>query len=61
LGDGTCTYEYLNANFQCTYGTYKLFTDNTVELNSTTDVPIASTFDRTGFINGVKGKNCPEK
>ena len=61
LDDGTCTYEYLNANFQTTFGTYKLFTDNTVELNKTTDTPIASTFDRSGFITGVKGKKCPEK
>ncbi len=61
LGDGTCTYEYLNSNFECTYGTYTLFTDNTVELRPTTDKTISSTFDRNGFISGVKGKNCPEK
>jgi hypothetical protein len=61
LGDGTCTYEYLNADFQCTFATYTLFTDDTVELRPTTDTTIRSTFDRAGFISGVRAKNCPEK
>jgi hypothetical protein len=61
FGDGTCTYEYYNANFACTYGTYKLFTDNTVELNPTTDRTINSTFDRPGFITNVTSKGCPER
>jgi outer membrane protein OmpA-like peptidoglycan-associated protein len=61
LGDGTCTYEYLNADFHCSYGTYKLYTDNRVEPNPNTDIPIHSTFDLSGFISGVRGKNCPEK
>jgi hypothetical protein len=61
LGDGTCTYEYYDANFECTYGTYTLYTDNTVELRPTTNKTIRSTFDRSGFISGVKTKNCPQK
>jgi bacterioferritin-associated ferredoxin len=61
LGDGTCTYKSLNADFDCTFGTYTLFTDNTVELDPTTDKTIRSTFDRAGFISGVKAKNCPQK
>lgn len=54
-------YEFLDANFECTYGTYTLFTDNTVELRSATDKTINSTFDCAGFVAGVSGKNCPEK
>ena len=61
LGDGTCKYEFLNSNFDCTFGTYTLFTDNTVELDGETNKSIASVFDRDGFIAGVKAKNCPEK
>ena len=61
LGDGSCKYEFLNANFDCTYGTYTLYTDNTVELNPTTDKTINSLFDLSGFIAGVRAKNCPEK
>jgi outer membrane protein OmpA-like peptidoglycan-associated protein len=61
LGDGTCRYEYLNADLHCTYGTYTLYTDNTVEPLSITNHPIHSTFDLAGFISRVAGKNCPEK
>jgi hypothetical protein len=61
LGDGTCTYEYLNADLKCTFGTYTLYTDNSVELRDVKDETINSTFDRSGFIAGVKKKNCPEK
>ncbi len=61
FGDRSCTYEYLNANFECTYGTYTLFTDNTVELQAATDKTIRSTFDLGGFISDVKAKNCPQK
>lgn len=61
LGDGTCTYEYLDADFQCTYGTYTLYTDNTVEPLSTTNKPIHSRFDLGGFISGVRAKNCSDR
>jgi len=61
FGDGTCTYEFLDAGFNCTFGQYTLFTDNTVELFDVKNEPISSTFDRAGFIAGVKAKNCPEK
>ena len=61
LGDGTCTYEFLNSSLECSFGNYTLFTDNTVELLPVTDKTIGSTFDRSGFIAGVKAKNCPEK
>jgi len=59
--DGTCIYEFLNATFACTYGTYTLYTDNTVELTAATNTPIRSTFDTNGFITEVSKKNCPEK
>jgi outer membrane protein OmpA-like peptidoglycan-associated protein len=63
LGDGTCTYDYLNADLHCTYGTYTLYTDNTVAPRPTTDHPIHSRFDLGGFISGVRGKPkpCPQK
>jgi hypothetical protein len=60
-GDGTCIYEFLNSTFACTYGTYTLYTDNTVELTSAINTPIRSAFDTNGFIAGVSAKNCPEK
>lgn len=61
LGDGTCKYESLDAGFDCTFGQYTLYTDNTVELFDVKNEPISSTFDRASFIAGVKAKNCPEK
>ena len=60
FGDGTCTYEFLNANFDCTFGKYTLFTDNTVELLDVKNEPIGSTFNLSGFISGV-GTKCREK
>jgi hypothetical protein len=55
-GDGTCKYEYLDADFNCSYGTYTLYTDNTIEPHPTTRTAIHSTFDLSGFLSGVK---CP--
>jgi hypothetical protein len=61
FGDGTCTYEYVNASFDCTYATYTLFTDNTVEMNNPVNESIASQFDEPGFKAGVAGKGCPQR
>lgn len=61
LGDGSCTYQYIDAAFSCTYATYKLYDDNSVELNSPTNQTVNSTFDLSGFISGVAGKGCPQK
>lgn len=60
-GDGSCTYQYINAGFACTYATYKLYNDNSVELNSPTSQTVNSTFDESGFISGVAAKGCPQK
>lgn len=61
LGDGSCTYQYINAGFACTYATYKLYSDNSVELNTPTSETVDSTFDESGFISGVAAKGCPQK
>lgn len=60
LGDGTCPYQYINADFSCTYATYKLYSDDTVALNTPMNRTVNSVFDLNGFISGVSGKGCPE-
>jgi hypothetical protein len=60
-GDGTCCYQYINAGFSCTYATYKLYSDDTVELNTPIDRTVPSNFDASGFTSGVAGKGCPQK
>lgn len=63
LGDGTCTYQYIDADFRCTYGTYRLHSDNTIELNETRTETVASRFDEAGFIRNVRDLDepCPER
>ena len=58
--DGTCRYQYLDADFNCTYATYTLYTDDSWELNPVTNETIHSRFDVSGFIAGVDGKGCPQ-
>ena len=43
------------------YAAYKLYDDNSVELNSPTGQTVNSTLDESGFISGVAGKGCPQK
>jgi hypothetical protein len=59
LGDRSCTYEYLNADFQCSYGTYKLYTDDTIEPNPAIHHPIYSRFNLAGFVALRRTKPCP--
>jgi|GEM_PF-6007758 len=61
LGDGSCTYQYIDAGFRCTFATYKLYDDNSVEMNAPTNETVDSTFDESGFISGVAAKGCPQK
>ena len=61
FGDGTCTYHYINAGFSCTYATYKLYSDDSVELNTPTTTPVPSSFDVSGFISRVSSNGCTKK
>ena len=63
-GDGSCTYQHLDADFTCTYATYRLCNGNRVEKNPPfPPVTIRSRFDETGFADNLKKpeKNCWEK
>lgn len=60
-GDGTCTYQYLDADFACTYSTYKLCDGNRVVPNPPMPpVLVKSRFDEAGFKDNV-GPHCWEK
>lgn len=61
FGDGTCTYYYSNADFDCTWATYKLCNDELLERNPSQNRQIHSNFDLAGFIQSVRGKGCPER
>ena len=61
FGDGSCRYQYINCDFVCTYATYKLYDDNTAELNTPITRTVQSRFDRAGFISSVSAANCPER
>lgn len=59
FGDGSCTYYYINAEFDCTWHTYKLCADadgnEYAEPNPSTTVPVDSTFESVSeFIRKVR-------
>lgn len=56
-----CDYQYVNADFICRYATYKLYSDDSVALNTPTAVPINSRFNLTEFKNRMIAKDCPKK
>lgn len=65
FGDGSCTYYYENADFDCTWATYKLCRDNEggelVERNPSQNRQIHSNFDVNGFIQKVRQRGCPQR
>jgi hypothetical protein len=60
-GDGSCRYQYINCDFVCTYATYRLYDDNTVDLNTPITTTVQSRFDLAGFVAGVGANSCPER
>jgi hypothetical protein len=57
----TCMYQYINADFVCRYATYKLYSDNTVALNTPTEVTVDEDFDVNAFKARMIAKDCPNK
>ena len=55
----TCTYQYINATFRCSYATYKLYNDNSVALNTVTTVPVREDFNVNAFKARMIAKDCP--
>jgi hypothetical protein len=57
----TCMYQYINADFVCRYATYKLYSDDTVALNTPTSVTVDEDFDINAFKARMIAKDCPNK
>ncbi len=60
FGDGACTYQFINAAFACSIGTYK-YCKGALELKPEPSAPVISNFDVSGFISNVQSKGgCQE-
>jgi hypothetical protein len=62
-----CVYQYVNADFACEWATYRLYSDDTVELNDPESYTVDEDFNEAAFRTWVRnpggrsGRPCPGK